>query len=130
MSVADLDDEQLIALALEAIGDRAPERLRPLVVADVVVSTARGEHRGVEAAIAWAGKGYEHLDRRYRVDSLEPHGAGLLGTGRVEYVWRESGQVGDSSPAFFAFRLRDGLLAGIGIRDDPDAARVALGKAP
>jgi hypothetical protein len=79
MSVADLDDEQLITLVLEAIGDRAPERLRPLVTDDVVISTARGEHLGIDAAVAWAGKGYQHLDRRYRVDSLERHGDGLVG---------------------------------------------------
>jgi hypothetical protein len=130
MSVADLDDEQLITLVLEAIGDRAPERLRPLVTDDVVISTARGEHLGIDAAVAWAGKGYQHLDRRYRVDSLERHGDGLVGTGRVEYVWRDSGQVGDSSPVFLGFRVRGGLLAEIAIRDDHQAARAALGAAP
>jgi hypothetical protein len=126
MSVADLGDERLITLALEAISDRAPERLRPLIAADVVVGTARGEHRGVEAAMAWAGKGYQHLDRRYRLDSLEPHGGGLLGRGRVEYVWRDSGQVGDSSPVSFAFRLREGRLALLAIRDELTEARATL----
>lgn len=123
MSVTDLPAEQLIALALEAISDGAAERLRPLLAEEIVIATGRSEHRGIEAALVWTRRSYAHLDRRYRLDRLEPRGSGLLGTGRVEYLWRDSGEVADSSPAFFGFRIRDGLLAGIALSDDLDGAQ-------
>jgi hypothetical protein len=126
MSVTDLPEEQLIALALEAISDRAAERLRPLLAEDIVIATGRAEHRGVEAALAWARRSYAHLDRRYQLDRLEPRGSGLLGIGRVEYVWRDSGEVGDVSLAFFSFQIRDRLLARIFLSDDLDAAQRSL----
>lgn len=126
MSVADLPPGQLIALALEAISERASERLRPLLADDVVIVTGRSEHRGIEAALAWSQRSYEHIDRRYRISRLQARASGLLGTGRVEYVWRDSGEVGDSSPLFFGFQIRDGLLAMISLEDDLDGAQRSL----
>ena len=75
------------------------------------IVTERGSHEGIEAALAWAAKSYEHLVRRFVLERLEPVGDGLLGSGRVEYVWREGREVGDSGPAFLALRVEDGLLA-------------------
>ena len=126
MTAGDLPQRQLIELALEAISDRAPERLQPLLAPDVVIATERGSHAGHEAALEWASKTYEHVDRRFVLDHLEPVGQGLLGEGRVEYVWRESGELGDSTPVFFALQLTDGLLQRLELYDDGRSARSAL----
>jgi len=128
VSVVDLPPRQLIELALEAIGDRAPDRLRPLLAPEVRVVTGRTTHVGIEAVSTWASKGYENLDRRFALDALEPAGDGLLGSGRVEYVWRETGEVGDSTPIFFALRLSEtGRLSGLALHDDRESAVADLG---
>jgi hypothetical protein len=127
VSVRDLPPEEVIALALEAISDRAPGRLRPLLRPGARIVTGRAAHEGVEAALQWASKGYEHLDRRYVVVRTEPFGDGHLVRARVEYVWRESGEVGDSTPTFIAVKLEDGLVAGLSLHDSEERARAALG---
>jgi hypothetical protein len=126
MSAAELPPEELVELALEAIGDRDPERLRPLLSPRIRITTGRGTHEGTAAALRWAAKGYEYLDRRFALEELVDLGPGMLGRGRVEYVWRDSGEVGDARPAFFTFTLSDGLLAGLTLHDDEQSARAAL----
>ena len=126
MSVARLPDEQLVRLALEAIGDSAPERLLPLLHPDVKILTQRGRHVGVDAAMAWASKGYDHLQRRFELDRITGLGDGLIGIGRVEYVWTETREVGDSSPAFLAIRRTDGLLSHLSLHDDRESAAAEL----
>lgn len=126
MSPVELPPRELVGLALEAIGDRDVERLRPLLSPRIRITTGRGVHEGIDAALGWAGKGYEYLDRRFTLEELVDFGPGMLGRGRVEYVWRHSGEVGDATPAFFTFTLSDGLLAGLTLHDDEDSARAAL----
>ena len=104
--------EEIVRLALEAISDKDAERLQPLLAPGVTIRTGRASHEGMDAALAWARKGYQHLDRRYVLAGLEPIGAAagagegaFLGEGRVEYVWRETGEVGDSKPLWFAIEV-------------------------
>ncbi len=127
MGAGRLPDEQVIALALEAISDHDAERLRPLLDPSIRIVTGRGKHAGIEAATGWAARRYRYLDRRYVLGELKAAGAGLLGSGRVEYVWRDSGEVGDSAPIYFSFELEAGRLRELGLHDDPGAARSALG---
>ena len=122
-----LPDEELIRLALEAIGDRDAGRLGALVADDVRVRTGRGLHEGRDAVDRWAQKRYEHLDRRWALDELRPLGEGWLGRGRAEYAWREDGRVADSTPAWFSFRLGPAGLTELGFHDEEAAARAALG---
>jgi hypothetical protein len=121
-----LPAEQVVTLALEAISDHDGERLEPLLHPSVLIITGRSRHEGAAAASAWASRRYSHLDRRYALDELHPMGKGLLGQGRVEYVWRESGEVGDSTRIFFSFQIEDGRLRELGLHDHEDAARSAL----
>lgn len=121
-----LPPEQVATLALEAISDHDGERLEPLLGPGVLIITGRSRHEGVAAASAWASKRYRHLDRRYVLDDLRPMGRGLLGHGRVQYVWRESGEVGDSTPIFLSFQVDGGLLSELGLHEDEDSARAAL----
>lgn len=122
--------EEIVRLALEAISDRDAERLQPLLAPGVTIRTGRASHEGMDAALAWARKGYEHLDRRYVLSGLEPvpgaPAGTFLGQGRVEYVWRETGDVGDAKPAFFAVVVEAALIALLELHDDADSARAAL----
>lgn len=126
VSGTSLPPEQVVTLALEAISDHDGERLEPLLDPGIQIVTARSRHEGVAAASAWASKRYRHLDRRYVVDELHPMGKGFLGQARVEYVWRESGEVGDSTPIFLSLQVEDGRLRELGLHDDADSARAAL----
>lgn len=127
MSGAGLPAQELIALAVEAISDSDPARLRPLLAPEVEVVTGRAIHRGPDAAATWSQKRYEHLDRRYVIDHVEPSGRGWLVSARVQYVWRESGEIGDSSPAFLAFEVDDSRITALSLHDERPQALDALG---
>ena len=67
-----------------------------LVHPEVKIRTERTLHRGREAAVDWAGKVFDHLIRRYVPVEIEETGAGVLVHAELQYVWRESGEVGDT----------------------------------
>ncbi len=113
-------------MALEAIGDRDLERLRPMLDPGVVISTGRTDYEGVERALEWAQKAYDYLDRRYVVEELMPLGDAWLVGARVEYVWRESGEVGDATPIWLTAEVGPGCLRKLALHDDEQAARAAL----
>ncbi len=126
------EPEEIVRLALEAISDRDADRLRPLLAPEVTLRTGRGSHEGDDAVLAWARRGYDHLDRRWVLESLEPAPGGsgeegvLLGRGRVEYVWRESAEVGDSSPVFLLVELDGRRLSRLQVFEDLEAALGSL----
>lgn len=126
MAADELPARELITLALEAISSRSAERLRPLLAEDVRVETGRATHRGIEAVLCWAEKSYQHLDRRYVISGFERSGSSYLVPGRAEYVWRDSGEVGDSTPAFLVFTIEEGRIALVSLQDDERAARDLL----
>lgn len=127
MSAASSEEQALqIRLLLEAVNDRDLARLRALVPPDFEIVTGRSVHSGAPAVLAWAGRAYDHLERRYAVDRIEPVGSGYLVLGRVQYVWRETGEVGDSSPIVFSFELAGGRLRRMSLHEDQAAARAAL----
>ena len=128
--------EEIVRLVLEAMADRDGDRLRALLAEGVTIRTQRGLREGPDEVLAWARKGYDHLDKRIVLERLEPEapasepGAGgeawFLGIARVEYVWRETGEVGDASPVFLVVGLRDGLLARFELHEAVEDARAAL----
>lgn len=126
MGAGALPPEQVVTLALEAISDHDGERLRPLLDPAVTIVTGRARHEGVDAAAAWASRRYQHLDRRYVLEGLSEQGSGMLGRGRVEYVWRDSGEIGDSTPIYFSFEVRGGRLRELGLHDEEADAQDAL----
>jgi hypothetical protein len=75
--------------------------------------------RGIEEARAWAEPSYDHLDKRYEVDEIHLAGERVLAVGRVSYVWRDSGQVGDTSPVAIALDFEHGRLRRWRLFDDP-----------
>lgn len=82
-----------------------------LVHPQVEIRTERTTHRGREAAVDWAGKSYEHLTRRYEPLEVGVLEHGVLVTAELQYVWRESGEVGDRTRVGIALGVRDGLVS-------------------
>jgi hypothetical protein len=86
---------------------------------EVEIPTERAVHRGPDAVARWAGKGFDHLTRRYEPVSIEPREGGVLVHAQLQYVWRESGEVGDSSPVEIELGIRDGLISSWRLIEDP-----------
>ena len=84
--------------------------LAALVHPDVEIRTARAVYRGADAATEWARKRYEHLERHFAIDRLEEKGNEVVARVRTQYVWRESGLVGDEEPMTIHLGFTDGKL--------------------
>jgi hypothetical protein len=82
-----------------------------LVHPEVEIRTERTVHRGREAAMAWSGKTYDHLVRRYVPVEIEHRDQGVLVHAQLQYVWRDSDDVGDSSTVAIELGVRDGLIS-------------------
>jgi hypothetical protein len=91
-----------------------------LVHPEIEIHTERTVHRGREAAIAWSGKAFDHLVRRYRPVGIEETPDGVCVHAELEYVWRESGKVGDSSNVRIDLGIRDGLISSWRLEDEPE----------
>lgn len=78
---------------------------------EVRIETARRTHRGLEAALEWSGKGFDHIHRRYLPVQIETVARGALVHAELKYVWNESGKVGDSSAVTIELGIRDGLIS-------------------
>jgi hypothetical protein len=91
-----------------------------LVHPEVEIHTERTVHRGRKAAVVWAGKEFDHLIRRYVPVEIEDTEEGVLVHARLEYVWRESKQVGDSSRVAIDLGVRGGLISSWHLADEPD----------
>jgi ketosteroid isomerase-like protein len=105
-------------LAGLSAGDRAA--VGELVHPEVEIRTQRTVHRGRLAAMEWAGKVFDHLTRRYVPVEIEETPGGLLVHAELQYVWRESGEVGDTSRVAIELGVRDGLISSWYLRDEPD----------
>jgi hypothetical protein len=82
-----------------------------LVHPEVEIRTERTVHRGRVAAMEWTGKIFDNLERRYVPVSIEGTDAGVLVHAELQYVWRDSGEVGDRSPVAIELGIRDGLIS-------------------
>ena len=91
-----------------------------LVHPEVAIRTERRTHRGREAAVAWAGKEFDHLVRRYVPIEIEKTSDGVLVHTELQYVWRESGKVGDTSRVRIELGVRDGLISSWHLEDEPE----------
>jgi ketosteroid isomerase-like protein len=96
-----------------------------LVHPEVEIHTARGVHQGADEAEEWAQKRYEHLERRFAIDELRVDGDEVLALVRTQYVWRDSGLVGDEEPTAIELAFRDGKLVRWAFREEPAAGRAA-----
>ena len=81
-----------------------------IVHPEIEIHTARGVHHGTDEATEWAQKRYEHLERHYAIDRLDARGDEVVARVRTQYVWRESGLVGDEEPTVIDLVFKDGRL--------------------
>lgn len=116
------DRAEQAARAIAAINARDPELIAAAFDPLAEVRTGRGVHRGIEAVLAWAAKAYEHLERRYAIVATHTRGDEVLALGAVEYVWREQGEVGDSSPIALRLSFAGDRVRRLVVEDDAEAA--------
>jgi ketosteroid isomerase-like protein len=105
------EEESLARQVLAALSEGDTARFGELAADDVEIHTARGVRHGHAEAVAWAANKYDHLQRRYAVDDLHAAARGVVVHGRTEYVWKDGGEVADSSPVAIELRFADGRLA-------------------
>jgi ketosteroid isomerase-like protein len=100
-----------------------------LVHPEIEIHTARGVRRGVDEAEEWAQKRYEHLERQYAIDRMKVHGETVLAWVRTQYVWRESGLVGDEEPIAIELAFKDAKLIRWTYREELAGAGDGSGRA-
>jgi ketosteroid isomerase-like protein len=105
-------------LAALSAGDRAA--VGELVHPEVEIRTERTVHRGRQAAMDWAGKVFDHLVRRYAPVEIEETPTGVLVHAQLQYVWRESDEIADTSRVAIALGVRDGLISSWYLLEEPD----------
>jgi hypothetical protein len=89
-----------------------------LVHPEVEIRTERTVHRGRPAAMEWSEKTFDNLVRRYVPTSIERTADGVLVRAELQYAWRESGKVADSSPVAIELGIRDGLISSWFLREE------------
>jgi hypothetical protein len=70
--------------------------------------------------MAWTGKVFDHLMRRYVPISIEPRPEGALVHAELQYVWRDSGEVGDSSRVGIELGVTEGLISSWWVFEEPE----------
>jgi hypothetical protein len=90
-----------------------------LVHPEVEIRTERRVHRGRKAAMAWSEKTFDHLVRRYLPVEIEHRDQGALVHAELQYVWRDSDDVADSSTVAIELGVRDGLISSWYLLEDP-----------
>lgn len=98
-----------------------------LVHPEVEIRTERTVHRGRQAAIDWSGKTFDHIYRRYEPKRIEHRDEGVLVHAELQYVWRETDEVGDSSPVAIELGIRDGLVSSWYLLEDQPGAAAESG---
>jgi ketosteroid isomerase-like protein len=115
------DSESATALArrvLDALSSGDLMAFSALLHPEVEIITVRGIRRGVDEAEDWAQKRYEHLERRYAIDELCESDDSVLAVVRTQYVWSDSGLMGDESPAVIELEFEEGKLRRWRFRED------------
>lgn len=104
------ENSEVVRAALVALGREDSQGFVALLHPEVSIETGRGVRQGHDAAIKWATKRFDYLVRCWRVDEILEDENRLLVLGDVQYVWRESGDVGDSTPTALGFELQGGQI--------------------
>ena len=114
------ENSRLIRAALEALGREDPDGFIGFIHPEVEIETDRGVRRGRRAALDWASKRFDHLVRVRAVDEIQGEGDRLLVVGRIQYVWRDGGEIGDETPVALGFELADGQIQTMRIFESVD----------
>jgi hypothetical protein len=105
------EEEALARRILAALSADDTEAFGELAAEGIEIHTARGVREGHAEAVAWAANKYDHLQRRYAVEEIAAgERGGLVVRGQTEYVWKDGGEVADSSPVAIELRFDGGKL--------------------
>jgi hypothetical protein len=115
-----VDPPELAKRFLAALSDGDREAVGALVHPEVEIRTERTVHEGRDAAMQWSEKVFDHLQRRYVPREIEPTPTGLLVRAELQYVWKETGEVGDTSLVGIELGVRDGLISSWFLFDLPE----------
>jgi ketosteroid isomerase-like protein len=108
--VATPSSAELARQVLDSLSHGDVAAFAALTHPEIEIHTARGVRHGSDEAEEWAQKRYEHLERRYAIDRLDVRGDHVVARVRAQYVWRESGLVGDEEPTTIDLEFADGKL--------------------
>ena len=114
----DQNTRTVVERLLESVSRGDTEALRSLSDESITIHTARGDLVGPDAAAEWGSKRFDHLDRRYRLIDLEVSEGGVKVLAALEYVWRESGEVADTTEVEIAVGLKDGSITSWRVLED------------
>lgn len=109
---------ELARQVLEALSHGDLAAFASLIHPEIEIHTALGVHRGREEVEEWVQKRYEHLERHFAIDRLDARGDEVVARVRTQYVWRESGLVGDEEPAIIDLAFADGKLVRWALREE------------
>jgi hypothetical protein len=101
---------ELAREVLRALSDGDVSLFATLVHPEIEIRTARGVRRGADQAEEWAQKRYEHLERRFAIDELRADRDEVVALVRTQYVWRDSGLVGNEEPTTIELAFKNGKL--------------------
>lgn len=104
---------------LAALSAQDADAFAELVDSQVEIYTQHGVRVGRDEAMRWARRRFAHLERRYELDEVRESGDKAVALVRVQYVWRESGKIGDEWLHGLALEFRDGKLLRWRLYDDP-----------
>jgi hypothetical protein len=124
--VSGADRAELAVAAIAAINSGDPASIKLLLHPEAKVTTGRSVYSGLEQIAAWAAKRYDHIDRLYSIRTERTRGDSVLILGDVEYVWRDSGELGDSSPIALTLEFEADLLRSLRVDDDPEIGLAAF----
>jgi ketosteroid isomerase-like protein len=107
--------EQNVAVArrwTELFNDRSDvTEFLSLIAADVEMQTPTGARvRGREEARAWFEKSFDNVRPRIIADRFVGSGDTVVGLGRSQMQWIESGETSDEFESAAVFRFRDGKI--------------------
>ncbi len=67
----------------------------------------------------WSGKTFDHIERRYLPQRIEHRPEGVLVHAELQYIWRDSQDIGDSSPVAIELGIRDNLISSWYLLEEP-----------
>lgn len=73
--------------------------------------------------LEWSSKAFDHIVRRYAPREIEETEDGVRVEAELQYVWRESGEVADTSPVRIELGIRDGLISSWRLFEERGQAR-------
>lgn len=114
----DQDTRAVVERLLESVSSGDAETLRSLSDESITIHTARGDLVGPEAAAEWVAKRFDHLDRRFRLIDIEAIEGGVRLLAALEYAWRESGEVADTTEVEIEVGLRGGSVTSWRVVED------------